>query len=73
MLRLKPRKLIDEMSARAGHRITIEEVSSEVGYSAKTVGLAFAYSGTDSFTGKQLEAWCKYLDCQPGDILEYRP
>jgi len=20
-----------------------------------------------------LEALCKYLDCQPGDILEYRP
>ena len=20
-----------------------------------------------------LEAICKYLDCQPGDILEYRP
>lgn len=70
MLKLKPRKLIDEMSARVGHRITIEEASEAVGYSTKTVSLAYAYEGTDSFTGKQLEAWCDYLGCQPGDILE---
>lgn len=73
MLKLKPRKLIDEMSQREGRRITIEEVSGETGYSAKTIGLAFGYGGTDSFTGKQLEAWCNYLGCQPQDILEYIP
>ena len=73
MLKLKPRKLIDERAQHEGRRITIDEVSKGVGYSAKTVSLAYDYAGTDSFTGKQLEAWCAYLRCQPGDILEYQP
>jgi DNA-binding Xre family transcriptional regulator len=27
----------------------------------------------DRYDAPALEAWCKYLNCQPGDILQYVP
>ncbi|MDE4132083.1 helix-turn-helix transcriptional regulator [Phaeobacter sp. QD34_3] len=53
-------------------KVTSRALAAEVGIteanlsllkSGKVKGVRFA----------TLEAICRYLDCQPGDILEYRP
>jgi DNA-binding Xre family transcriptional regulator len=69
MLTLSVRKLIDEKTQKENRKFTIGWLAKEIGYTPKIARAA--YYGTDSFTGKQLERWCAYLDCQPQDILEY--
>lgn len=71
MLLLKIREQVDAKAQRENKRLSLEQVAKEIDISAKTVRAA--YYGTDSFTGKQLERWCDYLGCQPGDVLVYEP
>lgn len=71
MLKLNVRNLIDAKVARDNTRVNFAKISDEIKLSEKTVRAA--YYGTTSFTGQRLEQWCKYLHCQPGDILEYIP
>lgn len=70
MLLLKTRELIDAKAQSENKRISLEEVAREIHISAKTVRAA--YYGTDSFTGRQLEQWCDYLNCEPAAILVYQ-
>lgn len=56
----------------ADRKMTLKELSEKVGVS--NVNLSKIKTGKISaIRFSTLEAICKTLECQPGDILEYRP
>jgi putative transcriptional regulator len=59
---------LDVMLAK--RKLKLKELSEEVGIS--TVNLSILKQGkVKAIRFSTLEAICKVLDCQPGDILEY--
>ena len=58
--------------AMADRKISLNELANRVGIA--NVNLSKIKTGKISaIRFSTLEAICKALDCQPGDILEYRP
>ena len=56
----------------ADRKMTLKELSERVGVS--NVSLSKIKTGkVSAIRFSTLEAICKTLQCQPGDILEYRP
>ena len=56
----------------ADRKISLNQLAREVGIS--NVNLSNIKTGKISaIRFSTLEAICRVLDCQPGDILEYRP
>ncbi|EOT27936.1 helix-turn-helix domain-containing protein [Enterococcus saccharolyticus] len=56
----------------ADRKISLNELSDKVGIS--NVNLSKLKNGhVNAIRFSTLEAICKALDCQPGDILEYQP
>ena len=56
----------------ANRKMTLKELSEKVGVS--NVNLSKIKTGkVSAIRFSTLEAICKTLQCQPGDILEYRP
>ena len=56
----------------ADRKMTLKELSERVGVS--NVNLSKIKTGkVSAIRFSTLEAICKTLQCQPGDILEYRP
>ena len=56
----------------ADRKISLNQLAKEVGIS--NVNLSNIKTGKISaIRFSSLEAICRVLDCQPGDILEYRP
>ena len=56
----------------ADRKISLNQLAKEVGIS--NVNLSNIKTGKSSaIRFSTLEAICRVLDCQPGDILEYRP
>ena len=56
----------------ADRKMTLKELSEKVGVS--NVNLSKLKTGkVSAIRFSTLEAICKTLQCQPGDILEYRP
>ena len=56
----------------ADRKMSLNQLAREVGIS--TVNLSNIKTGNISaIRFSTLEAICRVLDCQPGDILEYRP
>ena len=61
---------LDVMMAR--RKMSLNELSQKVGLT--TVNLSILKTGkAKAVRFSTLEAICKELNCQPGDILEYRP
>ena len=56
----------------ADRNMSLNQLAREVGIS--TVNLSNIKTGKiNAIRFSTLEAICRVLDCQPGDILEYRP
>ena len=61
---------VDVMLAR--RKMTSAELADKIGLSA--VNLSILKTGkAKAVRFTTLDAICKALDCQPGDVLEYRP
>jgi putative transcriptional regulator len=61
---------LDVMLAR--RKVKSKELAAHVGITE--VNLSLLKSGkVKGIRFSTLEAICRYLDCQPGDILEFRP
>ena len=61
---------VDVMLAR--RKMTSAELAEKIGISA--VNLSILKTGkAKGVRFSTLDAICKALDCQPGDVLEYRP
>ena len=61
---------IDVMLAR--RKMSSGELADKIGISATTLSI-LKTGKAKAVRFSTLEALCRALDCQPGDILEYRP
>lgn len=61
---------IDVMLAR--RKMSVTELSDKVGITMANISI-LKNGKAKAIRFSTLEAICKALDCQPGDILEYRP
>lgn len=60
---------IDVMLAK--HKMSVTELSDKVGITMANLSI-LKNGKAKAIRFSTLEAICKALDCQPGDILEYR-
>ncbi len=61
---------LDVMMAK--RKISLKELADRIGISNTNLSL-LKTGKVQGVRYRTLEALCKELDCQPGDILEYRP
>ncbi len=61
---------IDVMMAR--RKMSVTELSQKVGITMANISI-LKNSKAKAIRFSTLEKICEVLDCQPGDILEYRP
>ena len=61
---------LDVMMAK--RKISVTELSKRLGMTMANVS-NFKNQRVKAFRFSTLDAICKILECQPGDILEYRP
>ena len=61
---------LDVMMAK--RKVSLKELAERVGISNTNLSL-LKTGKVQGVRYRTLEALCKELDCQPGDILEYRP
>ena len=61
---------IDVMLAR--RKMTVTQLADEVGITMANLSI-LKNAKAKAIRFSTLEAICRALDCQPGDILEYRP
>ena len=62
--------LIAEKAFRENRKLTYRTIAKETGISPTTLTL-YMKQGVGAFDTGTIEALCKYLDCQPGDLLVY--
>jgi putative transcriptional regulator len=72
MIRIHFAKLLDDKAFRENRRITIVEVANETGLSRSTLTRLSTQRGYNARLDA-IDVLCGYLDCQPGDLLEYLP
>ena len=56
----------------AKRKISLTELSEQLGMTMANVS-NFKNHKVKAFRFSTLDALCRILDCQPGDLLEYRP
>lgn len=61
---------IDVMMAR--RKVSSNELAAAIGITPANLSI-LKTSKAKAIRFSTLEAICRYLDCTPGDILEYRP
>ncbi|MGR5864201.1 helix-turn-helix domain-containing protein [Bacillus cereus] len=62
---------IDVMLAK--RKMSVTELSEKVGITMASTFLVLKNGKAKAVRFSTLEAICKALECQPGDILEYQP
>ncbi len=72
MIRIKLRSLLDDKSFREQRRIQLIEISEETGISRSTLTRIINSPGHGTNL-ETIDALCNFLECQPGDLLEYIP
>lgn len=70
MIRIKLKQLLDDKAFKEGRRITLNEVSEESGIARATLNRIANTPGYNTTTNN-LDALCQYLECTPGELLEY--
>lgn len=72
MLRVMFKQLLDEKSFKEGRRITVGEVSQEIGISRATLTRIANQPGYNTNTDT-LNALCDYFNCEPKELLKRLP
>lgn len=72
MIRIKLRSLLEEKSFREQRKIQLVEISERTGISRATLTRIINQPGY-STNLETVDALCEFLDCQPGDLLEFVP
>lgn len=62
--------LIAEKAFRENRKLTYRIIAKETGISPTTLTL-YMKQGVGAFDTGTIETLCKYLDCQPGDLIVY--
>ncbi len=70
MIRIRLKQLIDDKSFQERSRITIGDVVENTGLSRATLTRILNLPGYNVRLDA-VDALCRYLQCQPGDLLEY--
>lgn len=70
MIRIKLKQLLDDKAFREGRRITLNEVSEKSGIARATLNRIANTPGYNTTTNN-LDALCAYLQCSPGELLEF--
>lgn len=70
MIRILLKQLVDDKAFNERRRITLQEVSEATGLSRPTINRIANIPGYNTNT-ETIDALCKYLECQPGDLLKY--
>jgi putative transcriptional regulator len=71
MIRVLLKHQLDEKSFRERKRITLNQVSAATGISRATLTRIANVPGHNTSTDN-IDALCRYFDCSPGDLIEYR-
>lgn len=64
-------QLVNRKFERENRRVNLSEVQKDTRLTYSTV-YRWMYGEISRFDTPALEAWCKYLGVQPGDILQYK-
>ena len=72
VVRLQVRELLNRRGAERGQPLLLKEVASETGIAPQMLESMIENRG-DQVSLHALGALCSYLDCTPGDILQYQP
>lgn len=70
MVRIKLKQLIDDKAFKEGKKITLNDVVDSTGISRTTLSRVQNIPGYP-VSLDAINSLCKYLECQPGDLLEY--
>jgi putative transcriptional regulator len=70
MIRIKLKQLLDDKAFKEGRRITLNEVSEASGIARATLNRIANTPGYNTTTNN-LDALCRYLECTPGELLEF--
>ncbi len=69
MIRILFKQALDEKSFRDGRRITLNEVSEEIGISGPTLTRISKVPGCNTNT-ETISALCDYFEIEPGELLK---
>jgi len=71
-IKTKFKILLESKSYRENRKLSYKTISEEAGISVSVL-TDYAASNVKRFDAQTLEKLCAYLECQPGDLLEYVP
>lgn len=71
-IKTKLKILISQKEYREGRRLSYRTVAEESGIPLSVLA-DYASSKVRRFDVNTLQKLCEYLECQPGDLLEYAP
>ncbi len=72
MIRIKLRQVLDDRSFEQKRKITVKELAEGSGLSGATLARVLNQPGYNARL-EVIDALCGFLQCQPGDLLEYVP
>ena len=70
MIRIKLRQVLDDRSFERKKKITVREVAEGSGLSSATLARVLNQPGYNTRL-EVIDSLCRFLQCQPGDLLEY--
>ena len=62
--------MIAEKELREGRKLTYRTIAKETGVSTGTL-TTYISQRVSRYDGPTLEAFCRFFDCQPGDLLVF--
>jgi putative transcriptional regulator len=72
MILYKLNSRIDDVSNRLRRRVSLKEIEEATGVSSTVLSYMRTKYGYVTTT-RQIDALCKYFECQPGDLLQWVP
>ena len=70
MIRIKFKQLLDDKAFKESKKITLNDVVDATGISRTTLSRIQNIPGYP-VSLDAIDSLCKYLECQPGELLEY--
>lgn len=71
-MKLKFLEMVQRKERQLGRRISYADIAKETGMTRAAVS-KWASGEIVSYRKEMLDAFCKYFECQPGDLLVYEP
>lgn len=71
-VKLKFLEMVQRKERQLGRRISYAEIAEATGMTRAAVS-KWASGEIVSYRKEMLDSFCKYFECQPGDLLTYEP